>query len=520
LQVEQFLEKNAGRFPDKTALVCGTERLSYRELDRLSSRFANALVAHGVRRGDRVVVCLDNSSEAVISIFAVLKAGAVFVMLDHTMKSERLHYILNDCGATALVLPAEKISSVQDSLEASPQLQTVYLANAKAAVPPGAHTQYFSLNDVLHGSEFSDVAPPKKCIDADLAALIYTSGTTGHPKGVMLTHANMFAAAESVISYLRNNSDDVILSALRLSYSYGLYQMLTAFLVGGTILLERSLAYPHLLLEKMKKEGVTAFPLVPTIAAVLLQYDLKKYDLSSLRYITSAGAALPHQHARKLQEFLPHVQIFVMYGQTECKRISYLPPDQLEKRPDSVGIAIPNEEVYIVDEVGCRVGPGVVGELVVRGSHVMKGYWGLPEESAKALRPGPVPGEKVLYTGDLFKMDEQGYLYFVSRRDDIIKTRGEKVSPKEIEDVLYSIEGVLEAAVVGVPDEVLGQSIKAVVTLCEGVEMSKQEILRHCARRLEDFKIPHQVEFRATLPKTANGKISRKELQSPVESQA
>jgi len=520
LLVDQFLENSARRFPDKTALVYGSRRFTYREVDCISNRFANALIANGIQRGDRVVVCLDNSSEAVFLIFGILKASAVFVMLDHTTKSERLRYILGDCGAAALVLPAEKLKSVGDSLVASPYLQTVYLAHAKDALPAEARQRFVSLNPILGDSDSNDEAPPKKCIDADLAALIYTSGTTGHPKGVMLTHLNMFSAADSVISYLRNNSDDVILNVLRLSYSYGLYQILTGFLVGATIVLERSLTYPYLLIDIIKKEKVTAFPLVPTIAAMLLRYDLKQHDLSCLRYITSAGAALPREHARWLQELLPHVQIFVMYGQTECKRISYLPPDQLLLRPDSVGIAIPNEEVYIIDEQGCTVGPGVVGELVVRGSHVMKGYWGLPQESERALWPGPLPGEKVLHTGDLFRMDQEGYLYFVSRRDDIIKTRGEKVSPKEIEDVLYSHEGVLEAAVVGVSDPILGQSIKAFVTLREHFQISKQELLRHCAKHLEDFKIPQQLQLRAALPKTVNGKIDRKELRSMVETQA
>src|SRR5208282_4007316 len=201
-----------------------------------------------------------------------------------------------------------------------------------------------------------------------------------------------------------------------------------------------------------------------------------------------------------------------MYGQTECKRISYLPPEQLDSRPNSVGIAIPNEEVFIVDEAGHPVGPGVVGELVVRGPHVMQGYWGLPEETARALRPGPVRGERVLYTGDLFTMDEEGYLYFVARKDDIIKTRGEKVSPREIEDVLSAIEGLLEVAVVGVPDDVFGHSIKAVVTLRDGFSISAQEIQRHCAMHLEDFKVPRYVEFRTSLPKTDRGKIDRREI--------
>ena len=518
--VGEFLERSVRQFPDKTAVVDGNRRLTYREVDRLSSRLANALVAHGVQRGDRVGILLENCSEAAISIFGVLKAGAVFVMLDPTTKVERLQCVLGDCGASALVLGADKLSGLREALDGTASLKNVCLVRSVGSLPTDGAKSFSSLSQILEGNEFSEVAPPNKCIDADLAALIYTSGSTGRPKGVMLTHLNMFSAAESCILYLGNHAGDVILNVLRLSYSYGLYQLLTAFMVGGTIVLERSLMYPHLLLEKMRTERVTGFALVPTIAAVLLQHDLKKVDLSSLRYITCAGAGLPPAHTRRLREELPHVKIFLMYGQTECKRISYLPPEQIEIRPNSVGIAIPNEEVYIIDEAGRRVGPGVVGELVVRGSHVMKGYWGLPEETDKSLRPGPLPGEKVLHTGDLFRMDEEGYLYFVSRRDDIIKTRGEKVSPKEVEDVLYLLDGILEAAVVGVSDPILGQSIRAVVTLREGFALSKMEILRHCAKHLEDFKIPQHVEFRAALPKTSGGKISRSELRTSLEVQA
>jgi len=520
LQIEQFLERSAVRFPDKTALVCGTERLTYAEISQMANRLANALIARGVRRGDRVAVCLDSCSEAVISIFAILKAGAIFTVLDHTIKSDGLRHIVNDCSATSLVISADKLRDVEVALEQAPCLGSVCVAGVSADLPEHQRLRFFSFDQTIKGSEFGADAPRKQCMDSDLAALIYTSGTTGRPKGVMLTHLNMFAASESVISYLENDPSDVILNVLRLSYSYGLYQVLTGFSVGGTVILERSLAYPYLLLDLIKRERVTAFPLVPTIAAMLLQFDLNRHDLSSLRYITSAGAALPVSHAQLLRKWLPRARLFIMYGQTECKRISYLPPEQLDSRPNSVGIAIPNEEVFIVDEAGHPVGPGVVGELVVRGPHVMQGYWGLPEETARALRPGPVRGERVLYTGDLFTMDEEGYLYFVARKDDIIKTRGEKVSPREIEDVLSAIEGLLEVAVVGVPDDVFGHSIKAVVTLRDGFSISAQEIQRHCAMHLEDFKVPRYVEFRTSLPKTDRGKIDRREIRHPLEARA
>jgi acyl-CoA synthetase (AMP-forming)/AMP-acid ligase II len=335
----------------------------------------------------------------------------------------------------------------------------------------------------------------------------------------MLTHLNMVSAATSITTYLGNTPDDIILNVLPLSFDYGLYQALMAFKMGATLILERSFTYPYAVIEKLIGEKVTGFPIVPTISAVLLQLDLKRYDFSSLRYITNTAAALPKHHIQQLRNLFPHVKLFSMYGLTECKRVSYLPPEQIDIRPTSVGKAIPNEEVYIVNEEGRRVGPGVIGELVVRGSNVMKGYWELPEETDRVLKSGPLPGEKVLHTGDFFRMDEEGYLYFISRKDDVIKCGGEKVSPKEVEEVLYSLHGIVEAAVVGVPDAVLGQAIKAFVTLGEGARLTTQDVLRHCAQRLETFMVPKFVEFRDALPKTSSGKISRRELGVAVGGQ-
>jgi acyl-CoA synthetase (AMP-forming)/AMP-acid ligase II len=250
---------------------------------------------------------------------------------------------------------------------------------------------------------------------------------------------------------------------------------------------------------------------------MLLQMDLAKWDFSSLRYISNTGAALPGDHISKLRKQFPQVKIYSMYGLTECKRVSYLPPDQIDIRPGSVGRGMPNEEVYIVDEKGNRVGPGIVGELVIRGSNVMKGYWQMPEETERVLRPGSFPWEKVLYSGDLFRADEDGYLYFVGRKDDIIKTRGEKVSPREVEEVLYLLPGVAEAAVVGIPDEVLGSAIKAVIVTQPEAWLTEKDVLRHCAAHLEDFMVPKFVEFREQMPKTSSCKIAKRELVGQSE---
>jgi acyl-CoA synthetase (AMP-forming)/AMP-acid ligase II len=336
----------------------------------------------------------------------------------------------------------------------------------------------------------------------------------------MLTHLNMVAAATSITTYLQNREDDIILSVLPLSFDYGLYQVLMAARFGGTVVLERSMAYPYVIIERLIEEQVTGFPVVPTVLSILFRMDLSQRRFPHLRYVTNTGAALPVAHIRRLRSLFPHVRLYSMYGLTECKRVAYLPPELVDEIPESVGHAMPNVEVYIVDESGNRLPPGQMGELVVRGSNVMKGYWELPEETAKVLRPGPVPGEMVLYTGDLFVMDERGFLYFRGRRDDLIKSRGEKVSPREVENVLYSLEGIADAAVIGAPDPVLGQAVQAFVSLKDGCRLTEREILRHCAGHLEDFMVPKRVEIRAELPKNPSGKIDKRRLaaeQSPVE---
>jgi acyl-CoA synthetase (AMP-forming)/AMP-acid ligase II len=287
-----------------------------------------------------------------------------------------------------------------------------------------------------------------------------------------------------------------------------------AFKFGGTVVLERSFTYPYQIINKMIQERVTGFPGVPTIFAIFFGLkNLDKIDFSNLRYITNTAAALPPTHIEKLRNIFPHVKIFSMYGLTECKRVSYLPPDEIDRHPTSVGKGMPNEEVLVVDEAGNQVQPGVVGELVVRGSNVMPGYWGLPEETALVLKPGKYPGERMLYSGDLFKTDEEGYLYFVGRKDDMIKSKGERISPKEIEQCLCAIESVAEAAVIGVPDEILGQAIVAYVRCHDGREISEKQALKYCHSHLEDFAVPKFIRFISSFPKTSSDKIDKLTLK-------
>jgi long-chain acyl-CoA synthetase len=511
--VQEFLETSSVRLPDKVALLCDGKRLTYSEINAMANKMTNALVDRGVRRGDRVAIVLPNSVESVIAIFAILKAGCVFVVINNTTKENKLNFILNNCKAIALITEYKRYSQARTALSVVSSLKFCVLTGANASKHhhiTGNHKDILQFDRLL--KDYPDSPFPRKNIDLDLACLVYTSGSTGEPKGVMCDHSNVVFAADSIISYLKNVEDDIVINVLPLAFDYGLYQLLMTFRFGGTLVLERTFCYPAEFLKRIEAERVTGLPGVPTIFAMLLQMDLRSYDLTSLRYITNTAAALPPSHIQELRKKFPWATLYSMYGLTETKRTLYLPPDQLDKRPDSVGIAIPGTEVWIEDEVGNRLGPGEAGELVVRGRHVMRGYWDAPEATLERFRPGPIPGERLCYTGDLFRMDEDGYLYFVGRKDDMIKSRGEKVAPKEIENVIYGIDGVAEAAVIGVPDPILGQAIKAFIVRSQ-TSITEADVMAHCLANLEDFMVPKYVEFCDQLPKTSSGKIKKTDLK-------
>jgi amino acid adenylation domain-containing protein len=501
--VQDFLHQSVDLFPHKTALVCDNQRLTYSEIDELANQMANAFLAHGLQRGDRVAIYLNNSVEMVVAIFATLKAGGTFVVVNHTTKKDKLAYILDNCAAWGLLIDGRKSKLAAWLTDELSSLKLCVLCGKRPfSLPPNL----VGYDDIL--GNYATDRPKISNIDRDLACLIYTSGSTGDPKGVMSDHSNVIFAAQSIINYLENTPDDIVIDVLPLSFDYGLYQLMMTFCFGGTLVLEKGFAFPAAILERMQVERVTGFPGVPTLFALLLNMDLSSYDLSSLRYITNTAAALPVSHIEALQAKFPDVTIYSMYGLTETKRTLYLPPSELARRPSSVGIAIPGTEVWCEGENGQRLPPGEIGELVVRGRHVMRGYWAAPEATADRYRPGPLPGERVCHTGDLFRMDEEGFFYFIGRKDDIIKSRGEKVAPKEIENVLYALPGVVETAVIGVPDPILGQAIKVFV-VSEDDSLTKAQVMAHCRANLEDFMMPKIVEFCDSLPKTSSGKIRK-----------
>ncbi len=508
--LQDYLTESATRLPEKIALVSQGQRYTYSELGARSNALAHTLRAGGVARGDRVVIFADNTVEAVVSFWGALKADAVVVMVNPLTKTDKLEYLLNDCRATALVSDHHIGRVFVPAATKSSHLKMTIVSGTTERMPglPG----FLTWNEALEGDRTAP--PPYRNIDVDLASIIYTSGSTGEPKGVMLTHRNMLTAATSISTYLENTEDDVVLGVLPLAFDYGLYQMIMSFRMGARLVLERSFAFPGQVLSLMAQEKVTGFPGVPTIFATIAGLkSLGQYDLSAIRYVTNTAAALPVKHILMLRELFPRARIFSMYGLTECKRCTYLPPKDIDRKPESVGIAIPNTELWLVDVDGNKLGPNQVGQLVIRGATVMKGYWEKPEATAKKLKPGPLPGEMVLYTGDYCRLDDEGYLYFVARMDDVIKSRGEKVPPKEVENALVNIPGVRESAVIGVPDELLGQAVKAFVVLDPGVVLSEKDLQKECQRRLESFMVPKFIEVVGELPKTTTGKIKKTDLR-------
>lgn len=508
--VHDLLTMTARRVPDKKALICAGVNHTFAEIDRQSDAVASELARDGVGRGDRVAVFMENSAELVVSVFGILKAGAVAVMVNQSTKPRKLAYMMNDCGAGTLIAQASVAPVIANAAPQIPSLSnTIWVSQPQCDAPPGR-----TFGEILDGP--STEKPDIRLIDQDLCMILYTSGTTGTPKGVMLTHLNIISASRSIAQYLENTEEDIVCCVLPLTFSYGLYQMYCMALAGYTLVLEKSFAYPVDVLRRMEELHVTGFPGVPGMFATILQVvPSANIDLRSLRYVTNAAGPISATHIREVLKLLPTTRFFSMHGQTECARTCYLEGERLLKKPGSIGKAMPNTELYVVDESGHRVGPGVVGELVARGANVMRGYWNMPEATAAKLRQGPIPGEKVLYMGDLFRTDEDGDLYFVSRMDDIIKCKGEKVSPKEVEDVLYMMDAVAEAAVVGVDDPVDGQAVKAYVVLREGAELTDREIRQHCRVNLENYMVPRFVEIRDSLPKTGSGKICRRELVAP-----
>jgi acyl-CoA synthetase (AMP-forming)/AMP-acid ligase II len=503
--LHEYLLHPAREKPDATALICGENRFSYGEIAQAASALGRSLRKHGLLTGDRVVLYLGNGYEAVVGIFGTLMAGGCIVPVGAVTPIERVAHVVHHSDAQVVLAPGARSAEIRSALTKSGRLPQLIWTDSSNCL-----TGEFLFSDVTR-SEGARIDDTIAFIDLDLAAIIYTSGSSGEPKGVTHTHRSIDTGVESIIGYLQNSADDVILSVLQLNFSYGLLQLLATFRTGATLVLERGFGYPYEVVKQFNRHHVTGFAGSPTIWAMILQMpDLTPRDFETVRYITNAAAAMPEPFVPRLAKLFSNARIFLMHGLTECLRTGYLPPEEVLSNPTSIGRAMRNVELWLEDEDGHRLGSGQAGELVVRGSTLMAGYWNDPSGTARMLFPGRHPWEKVLHTGDLFRMDEKGYFYFVARKDDMIKCRGEKVSPVEVEAVIYRLPEVAECRIIGIPNQLLGNKIRAEIVLRGGKSLDPARVKAHCTEHLEPYKIPHDVEFVQSLPKTEGGKIIRR----------
>jgi acyl-CoA ligase (AMP-forming) (exosortase A-associated) len=507
-----MLRESARSYPDKHFLVQEGRRLSFNEVDAITERLGRAVAGAGTARGDRVGVFLDHSLDQVLSFFAISKAGGVYVPMNSLLKGHQVDHIARDCEVAGLIVDDKRLEELRGTLPDWPFLRFLVVLGERPGWLADLDLRVSSYTEIVEGGEVDPL--PDLGIGADLAALLYTSGSTGRPKGVMITHDNLIVGARIVTTYVENRHDDRLLGVLPLSFDYGLNQVTSCALEGMTYVM-KSFRFPGELVKVLLEERITGFAGIPTVWLLLLQTGSPVYKrtFDDLRYITNSGGVFPPHAIEKVRKVFPETRIVLMYGLTEAFRSTYLPPDQIDVRPTSMGKAIPGCEMMVVDKEGKLCPPGVEGELVHRGPTVALGYWNNPEKTAEVYRPNHFlpqhlqQSERLVFSGDLVKTDEEGYLYFVSREDHMIKCYGHRISPAEIEEVLYSSGKVKLGAAIGVPHPIRGQSIKVFVVPSPGVELDEEAVLGICAEKLPQFMMPQDVEICDELPRTGTGKI-------------
>ena len=513
----ELISRSAQRFPEHIALTYGKDSLSYAQLQTAVSAFASGIVGLGLQRGERVAIYLEKRFETVIASFGAPAAGAVFVPLNPLLKAEQVAYILRDCNVRLLVTSPERHALLREALADCSDLRQTILVNTPAGQAPATCCAWDDLMQM-------PACPGHRVIDTDMTAILYTSGSTGKPKGVVLSHRNMVAGAKSVASYLENHADDTLLAALPLSFDAGFSQLTTAFHVGARVVLLNYLL-PRDVLKALERERVTGLTAVPPLYIQLAQLDWPAHITEHLRYFANTGGRMPRETLMALRSRLPQTKPFLMYGLTEAFRSTFLPPEEVDKRPDSIGKAIPNAEILVLREDGTPCDANEPGELVHRGALVGMGYWNDPEKTAERYKPLPsnTPGreaglvlpELAVYSGDNVRRDEEGFLYFIGRRDEMMKTSGYRVSPTEVEEILYATRLVGECVAFGVDHETLGQSIQVIATPPADGELDIPALLAECRKQMPAYMVPSGIEARqGPLPRNPNGKIDRKTLST------
>ena len=521
-----LISRSAAATPHSLALSYGTESLSYAQLANQVGAFASGLIHLRQVRGDRVAIYLEKRFETVIASFGAPAAGLVFVPVNPLLKPEQVAFILQDCNVRVLVTSPERLAGLTDALSRCPDLKHVVVTDGQIGVAPPAsiadsHWALTRWSDFLSGPARAG----HRVIDTDMVAILYTSGSTGRPKGVVLSHRNMVAGAKSVASYLENNAQDTLLAALPLSFDAGFSQLTTAFHTGARVVLLNYLM-PRDVLKVMEREKVTGLTAVPPLYIQLTQLEWPTAINEHLRYFANTGGRMPGETLGLLRKRAPNAKPFLMYGLTEAFRSTYLPPDEVDRRPDSIGKAIPNAEILVLREDGSPCDADEPGELVHRGALVGLGYWNDAEKTAERYKlltagtggreAGLQLPEYAVFSGDNVRKDAQGFLYFIGRRDEMIKTSGYRVSPLEVEEVLYATKLVGECAAFGVDHPSLGHAICVIATSIDDTKTTLvQDLLLECKTRMPAYMVPSAIEIvQGPLPRNPNGKIDRKLLST------
>jgi len=516
----ELISFSAERNPDAPALTFAGVSLAYGELNLAIESCASGLIGLGLARGERVAIYLEKRFETVIASFGAPAAGGVFVPLNPLLKPEQVGYIMRDCNVRVLVTSPERLALLQEMLQACHDLRHVVVLDAADELPALAGLNVLRWHSLLA----APATAGHRVIDTDVVGILYTSGSTGKPKGVVLSHRNMVAGAKSVASYLENHAADTLLAALPLSFDAGFSQLTTAFHVGARVVLLNYLL-PRDVIKAIEREKVTGLTAVPPLYIQLTQLAWPEGITDHLRYFANTGGRMPRETLDALRRHLPRSKPFLMYGLTEAFRSTFLPPSEVDKRPDSIGKAIPNAEILVLREDGSPCAPNEPGELVHRGALVGMGYWNDPEKTAERYKPLPVhaPGreaglvlpEIAVFSGDTVRMDEEGFLYFIGRRDEMMKTSGYRVSPTEVEEILYATKMVGECVAFGVDDDRLGQAIQVIATPPADGTLDIGALLAECKARMPAYMVPAGIEVRSgPLPRNPNGKIDRKTLST------
>ncbi len=518
-----LLQQAAHGHAASPAVTYKTSTVTYAELWQQVCRFAAALAAIGLRREDRVAVFLEKRIETVVSIFGTTAAGGVTVPVNPLLRPQQVAYILGNCDVRVLVTSPDRLAQLREFIVDNDKLRNVILVDDayvddRQTQAEGRETHGWA--ELLAGGVAPE--PEMRTVDCDMAAILYTSGSTGKPKGVVLTHRNMIVGAESVSHYLANSPDDTILSALPLSFDAGLSQLTTAFNSGAHVVLMNFLLAGDVI-RLCEKHGVTGITGVPPFWIQIAELDWPAEVAARLRYFANTGGRMPKATLDRLRALFPQALPYLMYGLTEAFRSTYLDPSEIDRRPDSIGKAIPNAEILVVRPDGSRCAPGEPGELVHRGPLVALGYWNDPVRTAERFRP--LPGvdtswrapEIAVFSGDTVVADEEGFLFFVGRKDEMIKTSGYRVSPTEIEEVAYATGLVRDAVALGVEDAALGQRIVLVASPLTGT-LDRTALIAAFRKRLPQYMVPSEVIEMDVIPTNPNGKFDRVLLRERASS--